>query len=750
MKSVNSGFLQLSIIAGILGGSPLLQADDFLIEEITVTARFKSESVQDIGAAISAIGADQMEALGISTAGDLAAFSPGLNMADRGPGRNDMSIRGIGKVIGFQDLAPVSQSVGVYLDDVAVNVAAGSQMDILFFDLDRVEVLRGPQGTLYGESSTGGTILYKTRDPNLTEVGGQIDVNVDAISGGGTEFGARAALNLPLVEDKVGLRLVANRTAMDGFIDNPTVGEKDLNDFETEHFRATLLAHLSDDLKFRLTAITEDRESGAPWIVSGDPSRKEFTTFDNSQDFINDEYELISARFDYDFGDYNFQSITGMYDRSIERELHDGVPAAYIASLTLPFGVVADGRSFDTTDYKQYTQEFRLVSQFEGPFNYTAGLFYKTYEQTIEGYATSDALLLFNPTNIVYDVYVYDSEAKQISAFTEFYYDISDQLTMTLGIRYHDEEIDVQSPPNDWVSFGLTLPAVDSTVKVDDFLPKFSLEYAMDNNTLIYGSVSKGLRNGNTNFTSTLGFAQLFGIDVAGKETYGEDEVLAYEVGSKMSFMDGALTVNTALFYNDWTDLQVSVTQATLSLIENVGSAHTMGFEVEANWMVNDNLTLFLNGNWIEAEIDEDFVVDLDSTPPGIASKGTEIPFTAEYTFAIGGQYQQELSSMDATFFVNSAYKYTGEYAIEFGSDATGTDKLGGFGILDLSMGIQTEQWLVTLRADNLLDNNEITSMVDYDSIATSTGGVLPAGVSYNENYTNRPRTLSLNVSYTF
>ena len=110
-----------------------------------------------------------------------------------------------------------------------------------------------------------------------------------------------------------------------------------------------------------------------------------------------------------------------------------------------------------------------MVSQFEGPFNYTAGLFYKTFEQTIQGYATSDALLLFNPTNIVYDIFVYDSDAKQISAFTEFYYDLSDQLKLTLGVRYHDEEIDVQSPSNDFASFGLILPAVDSTVKVDDF-----------------------------------------------------------------------------------------------------------------------------------------------------------------------------------------------------------------------------------------------------------------------------------------
>ena len=136
-------------------------AQEETLEEVVVTARFRSESVQDIGASITAMGSEQIESLGLATVGDLAAFAPGLNLADRGPGRNDVNVRGIGRLIGFQDLAPTPQSVGVYYDDVPINIAAGTQLDVLFFDIDRVEVLRGPQGTLYGESSTGGTVLYK-------------------------------------------------------------------------------------------------------------------------------------------------------------------------------------------------------------------------------------------------------------------------------------------------------------------------------------------------------------------------------------------------------------------------------------------------------------------------------------------------------------------------------------------------------------------------------------------------------------
>ena len=123
------------------------------------------------------------------------------------------------------------------------------------------------------------------------------------------------------------------------------------------------------------------------------------------------------------------------------------------------------------------------------------------------------------PTNLLYDVYVYDSETEQVSAFGEIYYQLNEQLTLTAGLRYHDETIDVVSPPNNFSSFGLTLPPVDTSVDVDEWLPKFSIEYTPNEDMLFFAGVSTGIRNGNTNFTSTLGFAELFGIDVTGKET---------------------------------------------------------------------------------------------------------------------------------------------------------------------------------------------------------------------------------------
>ena len=722
-------------------------AQEETLEEVVVTARFRSESVQDIGASISAMGSEQIESLGLATVGDLAAFAPGLNLADRGPGRNDVNVRGIGRLIGFQDLAPTPQSVGVYYDDVPINIAAGTQLDVLFFDIDRVEVLRGPQGTLYGESSTGGTVLYKGKDPVLSEFGGQIEADVNSIDGGGTEYGIRGVVNIPLSNDKAAIRLLANRTAQDGFIDNSTYGADDLNDFETNHYRATLLAEASENLTFRVSGIYEERDSGATWLESGDPSNKEFLFFDNRDDYIEEEYSLVSFRADWQLDNLNLQWVTGYFDRSIERDVYDAVPAAFITSLTLPAGIAADGRSQDQTDYEQLSQEIRLVSQFDGSLNFVAGAFYKDSDQIITGLATSEELLLLGlPTNLLYDVYVYDSETEQVSAFGEIYYKLNEQLTLTAGLRYHDETIDVVSPPNNFASFGLTLPPVDTSVDVDEWLPKFSIEYTPNEDMLFFAGVSTGIRNGNTNFTSTLGFAELFGIDVTGKETYGDDAVTAYEVGAKFNLLDNALTLNGSVYYNDWEDLQVAVAQATLGLIENVGDAYTMGFELEARWSVSDQVSLFALGNWTEAETDEDFVTNLDSAPPGITPEGTDIPYTPEYTLATGAEYSLNFGS-DSQLVLRGTYRYTGDYATAFEDNAP---VLGGFGVLDLAAAYSTNNWRATLRLSNATDENEIVSLGEFDSAALSSGGILPPGLSYNQTYTNRPRTLSLNVSYTF
>ena len=743
-KVLGSGFVLVGAIVAT-PSSTGLQAQENQLEEIVVTARYRAESVQDIGASISALGSDQIRSLGLSTLGDLAAFVPGLNLADRGPGRNDVNVRGIGRVIGFQDLAPVPQSVGVYYDDVPVNITAGAQLDVLFFDIEHVEVLRGPQGTLYGESSTGGTILYKGADPVLSEFSGRVEAEVVTISGGGTAFGVRGVLNIPLAEDKVALRLLVNRHALDGFIDNATFGVADLNDFETHHFKATLMAEPSDKFRIRLSGIYEDRNGGSPWLIAGDPSDKEFRTFDNLNDFIDQEYSLFSFRADYDFGNLDLQWITGYFERSIDRELHDSVPAAFVSSITVPvLGVVADGTSVDETDYEQFTQEIRLVSQNDGPFNFTLGGFYKNYDQIITGWATSDALLLLGlPTNFVYNVYVYDSAGEQYSGFGEVYYQANDRLRLTAGVRYHDETIDIFSPPNDFASFGLTLPSIDSQVKVSKWLPKASIEFFPNENALLFASVSSGIRNGNTNFTSTLGFAQLFGIDVSGKEAYGDDEVIAYEIGAKMTLMDNRMTLNGAVFYNDWKDLQVQVAQATLSLIENVGSAHTLGVELEANVIVSDQLSLFFLGNWTEAETDEDFIINLDTSPPGIAPKGTRIPYTPKYTFATGMQFTTAISD-NAQLSFRGTFRYTGDYVTTFPE----TVELGDFGILDLSAALEFGNWVATLRLDNALDKNEIVSFAEFNNFLA--GGNVPPGVDFNELYINRPRTVSLNLAYRF
>jgi outer membrane receptor protein involved in Fe transport len=191
----------------VLGQEP--EAGRDALEEIVVTARYREASVQDLGISIRAFDEDELNRLGITDLSGLARFTPSLNIQERGPNRNEMNIRGVSNFLVTQDLVPSSRPVGMYLDESPVNTLGGSQMDVRVWDLERVEVLRGPQGTLFGEGSSAGAVRYFTRDPDLSRFEGRIEAEALSASGGDTAFNVRAAVGVPLVDDRLGLRVSA-------------------------------------------------------------------------------------------------------------------------------------------------------------------------------------------------------------------------------------------------------------------------------------------------------------------------------------------------------------------------------------------------------------------------------------------------------------------------------------------------------------------------------------------------------------
>ena len=389
------------VAAGLLHTSPVLSADEGaqVTEEIVVTARFREESVQDIGASIASMTSEDFERKGINSISELSSLVPSLNIQERGPNRNEISIRGIGRSLFQQDLTPAPPNIGVYFDDVPVNVVVGSQLDIRSLDLHRVEVVRGPQGTLYGEGAQGGAIRYFSNDPDFSDFsdfGLDLSVNANSVTDGSTEYGGTVTVNVPFADQAAALRLSMGRYAQDGWVDNSFDGGSNNNDYEATVFRGVLLFEPNDNWRVRLSGHFEDFEQGSFISVNPqDPDSREFCCAGTSDNFVEEDSTILSAKVSYEFEKFTVESITSYYERNRERRVFDhfftnnelvttffldffGASAAVFGG---PFPINDPAvHSLNDFGWEQFSQEFRIVSNFEGRINFVAGAFYRDFE----------------------------------------------------------------------------------------------------------------------------------------------------------------------------------------------------------------------------------------------------------------------------------------------------------------------------------------------------------------------------------
>ena len=798
------------------------------LEEIVVTARFREQSVQDIPASMVAFSGEQMAEQGIQDVRDLAKLTPSLNVQDRGPGRNELSIRGIGRSVFQQDIAVSPANIGLYLDDVPINVLQGNQLDIRSFDLNRVEVLRGPQGTLFGEGAQGGAIRYFTSEPDLSEFGATIEVNAIAIDDGDSDFGYRGMVNIPIIEDSTALRLVANHYVMPGYIDNVADGDDDFNDYEADSYRAILLSNPTEALSLRLMYQHESAEQGGFATANGDPDDLSLTGASTRGSYIDDDHDIFSANISYDFESYRLESITSHFDRERERRVLDAFFTNQMTAFRQLFGLIADPSliipdegpvnstySLDNSHYEQLSQEFRLISNYDGPFNFVAGVFYRDFDFEIDSQTESqdfvdmlpiylgnialdqatnpDSLfqgyvptILANPSpngavlgdqlglNAFFgspSINTVTNEGQQIAAFFEGTYDFSERWSLIFGLRYHDEEIELESTTAGYqglAGHAAASPPIDfpgdfpelGEVSVDVVLPKLSLQFMPSDDSLLYALYSEGVRNGNINAggTNTI-IAQQFGVNVAQEVSVFEEEtVKSYEVGFKYTGLDGALVFNSAAYFNDFQDVQAFITFAgppAFGVIDNTGDAETWGVELELAYQISDNYRIIAGGNYIDAEITELKASSDLSLLTGIV-EGQPIPFIPDYSYIIGGDANWQIGG-GLEIFANAAYTYTGEYTVfidgEPGSRAN--PELGDFGVLDFAVGLRNDDWVVDFRVKNALDERDFNQASPTTEVIEGALGFnyLPAGVpeDFMDDWQSvLPRRYELTFRYMF
>lgn len=777
MKSREFGSILSGAAALLLGPvlvAPAAAQDVQEEEEIVVTARFRAESAQDVGASVTALSGDALDREGVTDFEDLARRT-GLTTIDRGPSQNDVALRGVANGVAprLSDLGGAGPLVSQFLDDLPVAAATASQRDFNYFDFDRVEILRGPQPTLFGEGSVGGTIRYFSRDPDLGAEGFSDSIlrtSVSFTEDGGTNYSVSVATSAVLIPDRLGVRAVLNYRNDDGFIDNPTLGVEDANDYQAVSGRLVVLYEPTPDLTVRFVAFSGRDEFGGTNEVDAPPAPMDRFTLSTPVNGNNeDNFDLYSVRIEYDFGAITATSITGLYERDRHDQFFDAQSAAGFGLFTTALTAVGQSQTEDSS----FTQEFRFVSDFDGPLNFTAGLYYQDAEFTSMLTTTAAEFAPYTTpvggTTLIEQAGV--TESTQISGFAELTYAASERLRLIAGARYVDEEITSTSlaslaafgggptglsPPfvitdvNALAGlFGLPLT---ETFELNTWLPRVAIEYDLSDDAMLYAIVSTGVRNGNMNpFTSALRGAgtppnpALF----AAARSFDEDEVLSYELGVKTQWLDGDLALNAAIFQTSYDNPQI-LTSNPFVLTLNGPDIEIVGIEAQSTWRANDEWSFYANGTWQDAEFTDGAVLGNPLVLAGLGftedlREGNRPVNTPEWQFALGADFRQPIGG-GFDLIGNASYQFIGSrYSM---AQNYPSSELGSQEFVNLRLGIENFNWTLVGFVANA------TNEIEYQAIQGNAGTpILNAGqLDFRPTSVaiNRPRTIGVEFSLRF
>lgn len=711
-------------------------------DEIIVTATRREEALRDVPASVSVLSPAQLARTGARDMGDYLFAQPGVNYRKDGrAGRGDISIRGVttGTV--------TTPTVGVYVDDVpigsAVRFADGaSAFDQSLLDLGRIEVLKGPQGTLFGVSAMGGVVRFVTTRPEIGDSTVNAGLDVSSTDGGGMNYTVNGNANLPLGETAA-LRIAAFNTSDEGYVDaaGPRGGD-DRNSSDSRGARIALRWEPSAKLGVNLSAqIQRSEQDGLSYVdyslATGRPIigdlKKGVLRFDEPQDIQN---ELYTAGLSYDLGWATFSSVTAFQTMSFDaRRDFSGVyqifspfffppPAPQIAS-------VIDKRK---SSLDKWTQEFRLVSKGDGPLKWQGGVFYTTEN----GGISQDIVQTFTTgrtaTGTRTDPYIFgpgagfDSDYKEIAAYGTVDWSVTERLTLTAGARVAHNEIDTLQ-----INGGIQGPGPNArgSTSEDPATYLVAARYAINDDNNVYARVASGYRAGGPN----LGLVDpITFLPLSNSPTYESDSLVNYEVGYKGALLDDKLRVDAAVYQIDWDNLQQTIVRNGVGFLGNAGAARIKGTELGVIAKPTEALSFGGSFSWIDAKLTEDALVGLR------ARKGSRLPNTSEFTANLFAEAKFPIGGRSS--FVRVDQLFLGDRNSSYVQDVVANPNfvLKGFEQTDLSAGIDFERFRVGFYVRNLTDER---GQLSAETNQAPFG--LPAYVTVT-----RPRTTGLTLSASF
>jgi iron complex outermembrane receptor protein len=707
-----------------------------MLEEVIVTARKRQESMQDVPLSVSAFNSDQLQALKVRNLSNLSVGMPNVSLEDIGTSRGtaNFSIRGLGINSSIPSIDP---TVGVFQNGVYLGTNAGIVFDL--FDVESIEVLRGPQGTLFGRNVTGGAVLINNKKP-----GDSLEANakyaIDTGKDGGYNSYYMGAVGGPLT-DNLGGRLVLYYNDDDGQFENNFTGD-DHGEIEQKMVRGTVAWTPTEATELIVRYEYSDIEGDGPASQShtngsgipGTPVNNDRDEFDFSIDetgFQENTTNFFTAELNWDvgFGDGTITNIFGY--RDYEAKSMGDIDAQPVWLFHAPAWL----------ETEQYSNELRYNGLFADKANVTAGVYY--YQNDMDYHERRELLGVL--TGNVGPALQLDGggehDTKSYSAFAQLDYDLNEKWTLTAGLNYSYEEkdadiaslIDNQNSPCNVVK-GPDCPF--DFIDDDDWSnlsPKLGATYNINDDSRVYTSWTRGYRSGGYNLRNTSATQK--------PEVFDEEEVNNYEIGYKSSYDWGRL--NAAIFYNKIDDMQRELNlpsegAGVVQLIRNTADATVTGAEVDATFSITDNLLILASVGYIDAEYDS---VSEDLNEDGVIDgkdEGLDLPRAPEWTYSLGATYDMDLGNWGfMTARANYAYR----------DDMAYTDSNLGYiddiDMVDAGLDFHSNsgKWIFSLYGRNLLDETSHggdTQLPDFIG-PVATGGTfspLTPGIRYGAEVT--------------
>ena len=788
------------------------------IEEVVVTATKRASSTQDIPVAVQAVTEDTLEDLAIGNFEDYIRYLPNVTAGGRGPGQNTAYIRGMAiepitvLLSGAQGTAP---NVAMYLDEQPVTAPARN-LDLYATDVQRVEVLPGPQGTLFGASSQAGTIRLITNKPEFDGFDIGVDLSVSTTEYGEESETVETFINIP-VNDRIALRAAMYSAEEGGYIDNvpgtfttnPAVNpaslagtavkydtadntalvEEDFNDAKYRGGRFSARGMINEDWDILLQHT--EQELRADGVFDYDPEVGDLQATRFFPDSLDDEFGLTAWTLTGRLGALDVVYTGGYLDREIEQSVDytgynnsGGYIAYYTCTYSNPAYITNYGLDPDAgyvtpggrecrdpvkgaviyQTHERNTHEVRISTPQDKKVRVTAGFFYDDFQLETQDdyhYAAIQSLgfvpnlpvstaAKVNPNDRGPNVAFFNDIRRmeeQMAFFGEVSYDFTDNLELIVGLRYYDMEIDFEGSSNFGDGIFQGSPATNGVVnkdrgrdydisgghtteplELDDVIVKFTANYKFNDDVLLYGTYSEGFRPGGWNRGGGIPARNPAYPTVSA--TYESDDVQNYELGWKMTLMDGAMRFNGSAYYVDWTDMQVTrfdpQNVSILTFVENAADASIQGVEGDIIYKPSENLTLFGGFSFNDTELKAVFGQAVELAPVG-----SELPLTPNHQFSLRARYDWFLDNGWNTYAMGAIQHASTSYSSVVAAKRVGQDN---YTQMDASIGATKESWKVELFAENMTNERAELFINDQDDTMRIA--------------TNRPFTLSLRVSY--